>query len=546
MKWSLEETSIFSKKKTHIANCTLVILLLPCSAYALSGSTSKKAPVKKPQAANKKGLPGKAASITPAPAPAQKKPNFVVEAPTRALTNYEWLRYVTKESAPVEGTLLYSTGVLMDRDDKVPGAYKKTAHSYLVMRQISQTAGASGTPLSVPLAVEVYLHPINPLFSPDGRHIVFGLGEAIDRNSWVRLVIYDRKTRQAERPSDEPLSYFYMTWSPNSRYVTYIKGGDIFGGEVLFGGNYSPLQLYVYDRVGKSRQLIVQNSAVKRVSWTPQNTLLFSKFPMPPQPKPMVARRPATAASTPVSTSTPSVTSAPTPAPRPDLYEVSVAAAMARGKATKGTKPTSAQLVLRDAYRPVVSPDGRWIACFSSTSTDVQQKGFVATSPFNADVPSEMWLCLYDRKTRKRLNIQQEGARFSELIWTPDSRKLVILTPNIISSMEATCQISVANVVTGAVKPLATIEAHDYEPSPRSPVDLQFAPVRVSADGRTLLVKVAEDTEEDTFAKRSIQMISLKSVSLETGVVMQLAQVETYYGIDWQESTPQNKQYMVP
>lgn len=65
-----------------------------------------------------------------------------------------------------------------------------------------------------------------PAFSPDGRHVVFGL----DRANGNELRIVDARTGAGTRSIPVPQSYFGPVWSPDGRYLALTVGSTDAGG----------------------------------------------------------------------------------------------------------------------------------------------------------------------------------------------------------------------------------------------------------------------------------------------------------------------------
>lgn len=110
----------------------------------------------------------------------------------------------------------------------------------------------------------------DPQFSPDGRLLLFKYGNLHERYVGYDLYVWDLNARKMQRITR--LVYHFVLWSPNGRYVAYVRGADADGNPA-----FSELQLYTYDITTKQEHLIVQNNGIRGgIAWTPQNTLLYS------------------------------------------------------------------------------------------------------------------------------------------------------------------------------------------------------------------------------------------------------------------------------
>jgi hypothetical protein len=290
-----------------------------------------------------------------------------------------------------------------------------------------------------------------------------------------------------------------------------------------------PPTLSIYSIKDKKSLWSFGNLAARSFAWTQPGTLLYCSLDL----KAYKAYAEAAQSHAVVPTSAPgaagqaAATPQPRPAPRPDIYEVPAAG----GKA---------KLVLRDGYHPVASPDGKWIACFSSTD---EKKGITPTVEFHPYLPRQSYLCLYNRAEGARTLVQPVGDYYPALCWTPDSKRLLVTEGSYGSrgSLFDKGRITAVEVATLAKKEIAVLQVKGFDSRP--PQEL-FQPLKVSTDGAFLFVKLTEFVSKNTGDLFANQMESLHAVDLRNGKVTTLAKLyneqSSLMGLDWfDESVPQ-------
>lgn len=424
------------------------------------------------------------------------------ESPQQALPK-DPLQLLTSGKDVPRGQLAYIAYL------KVPG--QDWAQRYLTVRQTGQSETAAQKSQDVRyhviLNVEAPELPFDPQFSPTGEFITFKSGWPYDSPGyftlrWWRLQkkvlgtlpLWDdqlRKTREYEPLPRDSLSYRRTQWSSDGNYLAYCFGGDNKGIEM----KTLPLQLLIHDLKTKKSRTIAKNPAARSFTWTHQGTLLFCSLDTN---------------STPIKLGE-----------RPNIYEVDAS-------------KDEPKLVAEDGWWPTPSPDGEWIAFF--TSTDLG-KGITPKKPFYLQFPSDSYLCLYNRKTKKRVIVQSITASvFPELVWTPDSRSLLTLEAK--SGANATQNeghINQIDVNTMGKKEIAVLSAKDWMPFNDPPV--HFGLNQVTKDGHYLLATSTDLIQASVKESWYDRMISLQAVNLADGSVKTIATFRSeqgkFLGFDW-------------
>lgn len=350
----------------------------------------------------------------------------------------------------------------------------------------------------------------DPQFSPDGSRILFKIGDAFDSTGTFNLYLWDMAVGRLSEVLSEDISFSNVLWSPDSRYVAYVRGGDVAG---RVRAKMLPLRLRVLDlQTGHSRHVAKSGGVVDMV-WTQQGTLLFTMYPKHPkgqaeEDEPKDPKDPGDEAAT-----------GPQAPPQTSIYE-----APGKGGAAK--------LVIANGQNPAPSPNGRWIAFIGSPDAAAGEAAALLSPR----------VYLFNRESRERVLVDLPGA--DTLRWTPDSRFLVALDESYRESAEGaglgTAYISLIDPNTLKVKALATLQAEDHRPMSRISLTApQFNPIKFSKDGRYLFVRVSEITGINVKAMVNTVRKTLRAVDLSTGSVSTVARFDDpmgrVLGFDWHD-----------
>ena len=409
-------------------------------------------------------------------------------------------------TAPI-GTLLYIASVPVE-DERI-------RQRYLVLHQSG--AAALGRRLTYRVAIPENIPEVifDSQFIDDGRSILFKAGWPYDNPGYYHFYLWNLTTNKLDTGPPERLTYTRLFTAPKGDFVAYYRGGDSKGNE---GNRTRPLELFIYDRMKNISVPVVENPAAKFAAWTTKNTLLYSVIDTKKWYED--ARSRAEFQAKPPNPDEPSYIAA-----RPDVYEVS----------SSGENP---QLVLKDGYQPIPSPDDEWIAFF--TSTDEEGK-INPSSVFHTNLPRQSYLCLYNRVTKNRYIIQPVRETFPQLKWMPDSRHLLTMSQTTVGAKNS-AEISILDVSLRVQKEVATLKATDAVSASHDLIYPQFEMLDVSKDGTKVVVKVAEVVGQGQVFMD--ERNSFRSIDIKTGKISLVAQVlnqqANSMGMDWHSGTLRN------
>lgn len=469
------------------------------------------------------------------------------------------LKRVLTEPSEIRGVLLYAPQTARPEDT--------AAMTYLAMKGFG-VEGKVEESKADDKATSVVAYPawsqaskiFYPQFSADGRRVLFHVGDPPGfRYAQYSLYMWDTLTKEVRYVMGS-LAYPVIRWSPDGRCIAYITGGNLFGTDE---DDLGMPTLRVHNLQNHQDKMLAQGRVVFRFTWTKNNTLLYSNFlktpekdikpttnkpthgkptsnkAVPsPQTKPNQKANPQKVAP---SKAAPPKVIAPKAAPPKLTAPQSVPLAPPRGRgivepAVYEYFPDSQTSKLRlDAGQDAVaSPDGRWLA-YNARLTLPEKKDLV---PY-----------LYDSLKKQRYRIA--GHKADEFTWTPDGRQLLLARysykpgPNKQGLGEAqivrvdmdVVESMVKNIGQGvaqnnAPKPsnspsssssiptqqiqdiepqdVVVLKAYDYQFLSNTPTSYIFEIMKVTNDGKFLLVDVSEATKE-ALLKRTLQAIDLRS-----------------------------------
>ena len=365
----------------------------------------------------------------------------------------------------------------------------------------------------------------DPQFSPGGGQLTVKLGAPHPESGYLayspfssyQLYAWNLQQKQWRQVSSRNLYYPQNLWSPDEKRIALIAGGAPLGkapgnlvGSDIRNGNMipaaaprwaQPLSLYVNDLSDGSEQLIVQNSTIAyNVCWADSQTLLYALL-TPDQQKLWQQQRPM-----PKEGET---------AIRPNIYEYSL-------------QTKKERLLIKDGHRPLVSPDGKWIAFYGSPKP--QQP-----SPLNESWwlrPGWSSLIVAHRDGSQRRPLKRFEGAYPEVLWKGDGQNLITLHQTDYGA-KARAEVEQWNFVTGAWRKIATLETSDTASTQRSAMNPQFEAIKLSNNGRYLWVRVVENTPSVKVGAQPTQVTFVRAVELDTGNVTTITRIEGDGGMDW-------------
>ena len=337
----------------------------------------------------------------------------------------------------------------------------------------------------------------DPLFSPDGRYILFKFGEPWNIENRYLLYVLDTKTNNLYSRLSGSLAYDFVSWSPDGNYIAFIQGGDRDGNTtVLFDQYIGPLKLSVWNwRTGKE-QVIVENDSVRgSFSWSFPHNIFYSVLP---------------------TVSLPQNGTKPSSVNRPNIYQHSVE--------TGRSVP-----LFKDGYLPTLSPNGQLIAFFGSQTPSTPEP---LQSNWQYSAPG-MTLIVAKKDGTERIALDQMSGSYPAIVWAPDNVHLFTIE-RIADSPNSVAEIKEWDIRTKLFRRVGTLTAKDYKLIRMPVTSPTFRPVGVSNDGQSLLIWVREWVEEGK-NNSSVGTLTLQSVNIQDGTIDSIIRVKKA-GVAWHEA----------
>ncbi len=374
----------------------------------------------------------------------------------------------------------------------------------------------------------------DPQFSPDGRYILFKFGYIFSPGTYS-IYVFDTQTNQTTLACPLYLSYYALSWSPDGHYIAFAQGGEpdpkIYDNGRFYQGK---LQLTVCNwRTGETYPVISSDTLRGPWNWKAPHTLLYGA--LSPQDETFIhdphyekgvdfvqgqprgwerlrggdKRKPVT----------------------PGTYEYSV-------------ETRRSHLLCQDAYLPVASPNGQYLASFGSADTAFP----FSLNPDWRDSPADVFVVVTkadgtnihtdaasdstNPESSKRTVLSQHNGAYPDLLWMPDNRHLLVLQ-QVANSPHACLEIKEWDVNTATSRLVATLTATDPGEEPlRSKYDPMFQPLTLNENGTHLMVQV---NEYDSLGENRgyLPKETLHDVDLQTGIVTLVGQVKDTQGLNW-------------
>lgn len=222
--------------------------------------------------------------------------------------------------------------------------------------------------------------PFGPHFSPDGRFISMGVGEASLTSSYL-IGLLNRQTQTLRALSERKLQMDWREWSPNSRYIAFVIGTTDYAGSM----GPPPLTYRTVDVVTGQKYFVpLGGNEPPNISWSPRSTLLWDNRP--------------------------------TSKARPEVREVAAVGGRSR-------------VLISNAWQAAISPNEKRIAFHGP---EVQQN----PEPLPPDSRSVYWegsLCVAPLNNgrvpgRRRLLDRRQPSGLVR--WAPDNRHLITYGPD--------------------------------------------------------------------------------------------------------------------
>lgn len=363
----------------------------------------------------------------------------------------------------------------------------------------------------------------SPQFSPDGRFVLFKFGGIGTATTPFDMYVLDSQTHQVQVVKNPSTGEAYspvfidVRWSPDSQFLAWVEGVDEDGSRLK---SDQPAQLRVCNwRTGQSRIVGSGDVVTRSFSWAAPHSLCYSVLP----PEPQLKSAPPTSSSQREQAPghIPTVDELPLIQARPLSYEVDAQAGVPH-------------LLLRDAYRPVVSPSGRKVAFFGSLDP---AKPYPLRYNWTSVSGSALALCTSARDGNERQARNIQASIYPDVIWQHDDRYLLTLEQTV-GSPQARAEVRQYDTIKNQAKVITTLKATDVELVGRIVSQRQFQLLNVSPDDHRLYVLISQMVGSNPENTRYIERKSVISVNLLDGVTTTVAQTETSLGLDWHDDSP--------
>lgn len=344
----------------------------------------------------------------------------------------------------------------------------------------------------------------SPIFSPNGAKSVLlnGFSNPERFNNFGVYIwdfskkqVLDAISKESVNKDTQPTFYQRVLWSPGSRFLSYLRGGNALGD---YDKWTKPYELHVCDTRTNIERLIATDAG-HYWSWTHNGTLLFSY--LKPQNAYEVAFRRA----------------------RPSIYEAD----------TKGTKPVK---LFDGGYFAQQSPDGDWIAFCDwpgvLTDTPDATKGIKDNQ--------ERGIFLFHRPTKKRVFVGKLRLQVGQpplLQWMPNGKSLFVLESAETSERTLTGTMWKMEIEQQTLNKFVDISISGGEGTPLAGKPGYFTLRGTSPDNRYLYVETVVVTDvykasvPNTASTPNTQR-TLIAVDTETGKQTPMARLTTHIGYD--------------
>ena len=387
---------------------------------------------------------------------------------------------------------------------------KQSWNSYLVMRRLNPPANVLDVakeslysvsyPVHIPKGDFLY----EPQFAPNGNVVAFKVGNPNSIFGKYDLYVWNLKTQQVQKLSEQRLSYRLIFWSMDSRYLAYVQGAAMSSA-----GEWDVPKLLVYDvRTRRNCPVLGKEPLANTMSWNSRGTLLFSAV------SPILSStRPALQGM---------VTNAHTYPQWPDTYEITA----------KGGYP---KVLSRNSYKTVSSPNGKWLA-FLSLEVPRKLKSSKAMielgQSFSLIEPKKVFLTLSNPLGGERKFLRRELAPGAvDLMWAPDSRHLITIKRSSTKQNVIKVTVDQFDVLTFKEKRTADFDYQVHVGMDLTADNLLFHPLAISQGSTRLLFSLLQ------FEEPPNNGLFMKALDLNDGSISTLCRIGSVSGLDWHDES---------
>ena len=343
------------------------------------------------------------------------------------------------------------------------------------------------------------------------RSVVFKFGDLNSSYSTYSLARWDTKSAKAQTIA-QGLSWKIVLPSPNGRFISYIRGG----AEIPLQGGTTPSSLCTYDLQTQKETVWPQGEPLPgTLSWTPNNTLLFSRAPTDEEQK---ALRSDSAKPW-----------------YPSIYEAD---------------PFNQNVELRfdKAWRATVSPDDEWISYYSyqnptlpASSNETRDAVAAPTQTTQSgEQGASMFLVVARRDGSQPQLVREEKRGASPIFWLPNNKSFIICETRFAGGSAGSATEAPKSALQVAVdrydlesKKLTRVGAFRYiapQGTNMTEDNTLYKPIKITGDGHYLVGQLLQ------FEAPPNNGLMLHAFDLQTGKAEVWAHIGSVCGLDWRES----------
>ena len=350
----------------------------------------------------------------------------------------------------------------------------------------------------------------DPQWLSDGS-VIFKYGDPNSSYSTYSLALWNTKSSIAQTIA-KGLSWKIILPSPNGRFCAYIRGG----AEIPLQGGVTPSSLCTYDLQTQKETVWPQGEPLAgTLSWTPNNTLLFSRAPTDEEQKALHA-----------DSAKPWY---------PSIYEAD---------------PFNQNVNLRfdKAWRATVAPDDESVAYYSyqnptlPMASNETHDAVAAPAPTtqSAEQGASMFLVVARRDGSQPQLVREEKRGASPIFWLPDNKSFLICETRFAGGSAGSATEAPKSALQVAVdrydlqsQKLTRVGAFRYiapQGTNMTEDNTLYKPIKITRDGRYLVGQLLQ------FEAPPNNGLMLHALDLQTGKAEVWAHIGSVRGLDWRES----------
>lgn len=351
-------------------------------------------------------------------------------------------------------------------------------------------------------------HALQPRLSPDGKYILIGVG--VPDEAWAfKLHVLDIEKRKLTCIYQESLANQDYSWSPDGKYVLFIEGGNKEGFPWLPGDNgyIGPMSLIVLDwRTGKKWVIAKSDSFGTQtvVSWG-DKSLWFSVLDPSGVMNPVDAKLQKEL----------SKQYRKSKVKRPNIYKYNFK-----------TKQTT--LIAKDGFRPVLSPNGKWVLFYGSEKPDNP----VPLDRFWLVGSADASLCIMKTDGSERRVLETEELFYASIAWLQEGNQFI--TVKVVAPSPAfTLDVKKWDYDRLSSEYVGKFVATDHKKIDYSMDYSRWRLLGIDAPGKHVFVLMGRTQANNPKCELLMGDYSIQSMDLESGKVQILGACDLSTAMDW-------------